>query len=108
MQQIQRFQPTPKLDKVKIEWSQLEDIDLPVKWLDMTTNRLTQRAGSLYHKMELTYIQKPLADPGRPWIWKRGTLAFWAQMEIRLQQHLHRPQGDQGVMHHLEKLGWHI
>lgn len=119
--QIQRFQPAPKLDKVRIEWTHLEEVDLPVKWLQMPTNSLTQRAGIIYHKIEryvlqnhdqpgtqLSFAQKPLADPSRPWIWKRGALAFWAQMEVRLQQHLHRAQGEHAVMHHLEKLGWHI
>ena len=71
------------------------------------TNTLSQKAGQLYHKIEryvlqnldkptrgtkLNYVQKPLADPSKPWLWRKGVLAFWSQIELRLQQHLHLQQ----------------
>ena len=52
VQQIQRYQPAPKLDKIQMEWTQLNNVELPVKWLDMETNALTQQVGGLYHKIE--------------------------------------------------------
>ena len=96
-----------------------------VCWLDMQTNPLTNKASSLYSKIEryvlqqlenpklgrgtqLTYITKPLTDPSKPWLWRKGGQAFWAQIEVRLQQHLHRPQWDTSKLHHLQKLGWHL
>lgn len=123
--QIQRFQPAPKLEKISAEWMQIEDREVSVKWLDMPTNELTQQAGRLYHKIEryvlqqietptlgrgtsLSYVQKPLADASKPWLWKKGTLAFWSQVEIRLQQHMHRAHKQEAIMQHLERLGWHI
>lgn len=36
-----------------------------------------------------------------------GAQAFWAQIEVRLQQHLHRSDWDQSKLHRLQKLGWH-
>ena len=123
--QIQRHQPAPKLEKISMEWTQFAEIDLPVKWLGMPTNQITQQAGQLYHKIEryvlqqhttpsygrgttLNYVQKPLNDPSKPWLWKKGSLAYWSQLEIRLQQHMHRKNSEDRQMHHLERLGWHV
>ena len=124
VQQNQRFQPAPKVENIQLEWSQIPKHEPTVKWLHMDTNDLTQKVGSLYHKIEryvlhqhdrprygrgtqLQYIQKPLADPSKPWIWKRGALAFWAQIEVRLQ-HLRRANKASAVMQHLDRLGWHV
>lgn len=122
VQQIQRFHPQPRLEKIYTEWTQLDTIELPVKWMD---NAVTQLAGCLYHKIEryvlqahdkpvygrgtqLGYIQKPLTDPSKPWLRRKGALAFRSQLEVRLQQRLHRARKEDGQMQHLEKLGWRI
>ena len=125
VQQIQRFQPAPKLQRIQTEWTQVQPADVEVNWLDLSTNTLSQKAGQLYSKIEryvlqdldkptlgrgtnLQYAQKPLVDPSKPWLWRKGLLAFWSQIERRLQQHLHRQNKAEADMHHLEKLGWHV
>lgn len=125
VQQIQRYQPALKLQKIQTEWTQMQTTDVTVKWLDLSTNTLSQKAGQLYSKIEryvlqnldqptygrgtnLQYVQKPLVDPSKPWLWRKGVLAFWSQIELRLQQHLRRTSKAEADMHHLEKLGWHV
>ena len=124
VQQIQRYQPAPKLQQIKTEWTQVQPADVAVNWLDLSTNNLSQKAGQLYSRIEryvlqnldkptlgrgtnLQYVQKPLVDPSKPWLWRR-VLAFWSQIELRLQQHLHRRNKAEADLHHLEKLGWHV
>ena len=41
-------------------------------------------------------------------MWKKGSLAFWNQVEVRLQQLLHGEPRLRGDQPQLEKLGWHI
>ena len=125
MQQIQRYNPAPRLEHITREWTQVKEERTEVQWLAMATNPLTNKAGQLYSKIEryvlqnlenpklgrgthLTYVTKPLNDPSKPWLWRKGGQAFWAQIEVRLQQHLHRPQWDISKLHHLQKLGWHL
>lgn len=91
----------------------------------MPSTPLTETAAGLYHKIEryvlqnidnpklgrgtqLNYVHRPLADPSKPWLWRKGGQAFSAQIEIRLQQHLHRSSWDQSKLQHLQKLGWHL
>ena len=86
---------------------------------------LTQKAGNLYSRIEryvlqkldhpttgrgtsLQYVQRPLVDPGKPWLWRRGSLAYWGQIELRLQQLLHRPSREPKHQCELQKLGWHV
>ena len=125
LQQIVRFNPAPRLEKIRTEWTKIPEHVPDVNWLNRQNDPLTMTAGALYSRIEryvlqnidnpklgrgtqLTYVNRPLADPGRPWIWRKGGQAYWAQVEVRLQQHLHRTQRDHSKLHHLQRLGWHL
>lgn len=103
VQQITRFNPAPKFGRPAKEWAQFEMVEKAVNWLDMET----RKSGALYGKIEncalqnldnptkgrgvkLQLQQKPLSDPSKPWLWKKGSLSYWNQMELRLQQVAHR------------------
>lgn len=123
--QLSKFGPAPKLEKPDREWHQIEAQQIEVKWLNQITDPLTQQMGGMYNRIErfvlqklepptvgrgisLQYVQRPLTDPSRPWLWRKGSLAYWGQMELRLQQLLH--QTGRGPRSHcqLQKLGWHL
>ena len=125
VQQITRYNPAPKLEKSTKEWDQFEQVECPVKWLDMEDDHISKKAGAIYGKIEayvlqhldkpatgrgtrLQFQQKPLSDPSKPWIWKKGSLSYWNQMELRLQQVLQKKTMHPADLAQLQKLGWHI
>ena len=96
---------------------------LSTGWTSPQLRRLS-KWGALCHKIERYVLQgldrptlgggtqlqlqhKPIQDPSKPWIWKRGSLAFWGQIEVRLQQMLQHPWAEP-TLQHLQRLAWHI
>ena len=103
VRQLSKFGPAPQMQKRDKEWHQIEEKQVEVKWLNKEPDNLTNQVGSLYSRIEryalqnleqpgigrgtaLNYVQRPLNDPSKPWIWRQGSLAFWGQIEIRLQR----------------------
>lgn len=88
--QITRYNPAPKLEKVTKEWSQIEPIEQTVHWLDFEDNPVSRQVGVIYSRIEryvlqnldrptegkLQFQQKPLADLSKGWLWKKGSMAF--------------------------------
>ena len=106
-------------------WHQVDPQEIQVKWLDHVTDPLTKQAGTIYNRIErfvlqqleephggrgltLQFVQRPLHDDSNPWLWKRGSMAFWNQMEIRLQQLLHQAGREPRHQAQLQKLGWKL
>ena len=58
--------------------------------------------------LTLQFVQRPLHDVSKPWLWKRGSMAFWNQLELRLQQLLHHVGREPRHQAQLQKLGWKI
>ena len=125
VQQLTKFGPAPKLHNPEKTWYQTEPQEVRVQWLQQHADPLTQQMGSMYHRIEryvlqqleepttgrgltLQYINRPLHDASKPWIWKRGSLAYWNQMEVRLQQLLQQTNREPRFQTHLQKLGWKI
>ena len=86
---------------------------------------MTQQVGALCNRIEryalqqldnptlgrgttLKFVQRPLNDASKPWLWKRGSMAYWGQIEVRLQQLLHNTDRAPRHQSQLQKLGWHI
>ena len=65
-------------------------------------------APTLGRGVTLQFVQRPLRDASKPWLWKRGSLAFWGQIEVRLQQLVHLQNREPRHQSQLQKLGWHI
>ena len=103
VQQLTKFGPAPQLVNPEKTWQQIEPQEVRVQWLQQHTDPMTKQMGSMYQRIEryvlqqldepttgrgirLQYVNRPLHDVSKPWIWKRGSLAFWNQMEVRLQQ----------------------
>ena len=125
VQQLAKFGPAPKLQSPVVTWHQVDPQDTTVKWLDHITDPLTKQAGTIYHRIEryvlhqleephggrgltLQFVQRPLHDVSKPWLWKRGSMAFWNQLQLRLQQLLHYVGGEPRHQAQLQKLGWKI
>ena len=86
-----------------------------MQWLNRQTDPLTQHTGNLCSRIErfvlqltLQFVQRPLNDASKPWLWKGGSLAFWGQIEVRLQQLVHLPSREPRHQAQLHKLGWRI
>lgn len=43
---------TPKLESIAHKWAQIENIALPIQWLDQDSNGVSQTVRCLYHKIE--------------------------------------------------------
>ena len=125
VQQLTKFGPAPKLQSPVVTWHQVDPQDTTVKWLDHVTDPLTKQAGTIYNRIEryvlqqleephggrgltLQFVQRPLHDVSKPWLWKRGSMAFWNQLELRLQQLLHHVGREPRHQAQLQKLGWKI
>ena len=125
VRQLSKYGPAPKLSKPEKEWHQVEARPVNVKWLNKETDNITSQTGSPYDRIErfvlqqlekpttgrgtqLRYVHRPIADPSKPWMWRKGSLAFWGQIELRLQRLLHQPQREPRHQSGLQKLGWHI
>ena len=123
--QLSKYGPAPKLSKPEKEWHHFETRQVKVNWLNKETDNLTSQTGSLYDRIErfvlqqldkpttgrgttLQYVHRPIADPSKPWLWRKGSLAFWGQIEIRLQRLLRQSQREPRHQTGLQKLGWHI
>ena len=123
--QLTRYNPAPHLTAVKQEWSQIEPVERAVQWLDYEDNQVSRHIGKIYSRIERYVMQnldkpaegrgtrlqfqlKPLSDPSKAWLWKKGSMAFWGQVEVRLQQIQHRPWYLLGYQQHLAQLSWHI
>ena len=93
VQQLTKFGPAPKLVNPEKTWHQTEPQEVQVQWLQQHTDPLTKQMGSMYQRIEryvlqqleqptmgrglkLQYVNRPLHDASKPWIWKRGSLAF--------------------------------
>lgn len=111
VQQILKFNPAPKLEHPDKEWHQIEERELPAQWLDLPSNPTSQSLGALSHRIERyvlqNFVAKPLQDPSKPWIWRKGSLAYWGQVEIRSQQ-LAQRTGKDTSLQRLQRLGWHL
>lgn len=125
MNQLTRFNPAPKLEQPSKEWAQIETTEQAMHWLDMEDNHISKHIGGIYGRIEryvlqnldkptvgrgthLQYQKRPVCDPSKAWLWKKGSLAHWNQLEVRLQQQLHREPHLRGDLPQLDKLGWHI
>ena len=81
------------MQKQEKDWHQIEEQKVEVKWLNKEPDNLTNQVGNLCSRIEryvlqnleqpglgrgtaLRYVQKPLIDPSKPWIWRKGSLAF--------------------------------
>ena len=56
-----------KLEKPTKEWGQFEQVECPVKWLDMEDDHISKKAGALYGKIEayvLQHLDKPATGRG--------------------------------------------
>ena len=62
VQQITRFNPAPKLEKPTKEWDQFDQVECPVKWLDMEDDHISKKAGAIYGKIE-AYVLQNLDKP---------------------------------------------
>ena len=58
--------------------------------------------------VRLQYQHKALSDPSKPWLWKKGSLSFWNQIELQLQQAVQKNAATPKELAQLEKLGWRI
>ena len=125
VQQLTKFGPAPNLINPERTWHQIEPQEVHVQWLQQHTDPLTKQMGSMYQRIEryvlqhledptcgrglrLQYVNRPVHDASKPWIWKRGSLAFWNQMEVRLQQLLHHSNREPQHQAQLQKLGWKL
>ena len=58
--------------------------------------------------LTLQYVHRPIHDASKPWFWKNGSLAYWNQIELRLQQLLHQDHHEAIHQTQLQKLGWKL
>ena len=122
VQQLTKFGPAPKLEKPDRTWHQIEPQEVHVNRLNQHADPLTPQMGSMYHRIEryvlqqldspsggrgltLQYVQRPIHDASKPWFWKKGSLAYWNQIELRLQQLLHQDHREAIHQTQLQKLG---
>ena len=91
VRQLSKFGPAPQLKNPAYEWHQIDERDAEVQRLNRQTDPLTQQAGNLCSRIEryvlqqldtptlgrgvtLQFVQRPLHDASKPWLWERGSL----------------------------------